>query len=84
VAGDGGAGPGRAGRLGEVTDAGLTTFAGGDQGDQPQPGGVGQGFEQSGQLGGLDGGDRFAQKRRAARIGQQEGGRFPAAVEMVT
>lgn len=64
---------GQAERLGQVADAGLAVFPGGDHGDQPQPGGVGQGFEQPGQLGGLAGGDRLAQQRRAARVGQREG-----------
>ena len=68
---------GQAERSGQVADAGLAAVAGGDQGDQPQPGRVGQGLEQPGEAGGLAGGDRLAQQRRAARIGQREGWPVP-------
>ena len=64
---------GQAERFGEVTDAGLAVFKHGDHGDQLQPGGVGQGLEQPGELGSLAGGNRLAQQRCAARIGQREG-----------
>ena len=62
---------GQAERFGEVTDAGLAVFKHGDHGDQLQPGGVGQGLEQPGEVGGLAGGDRLAQQRGAARLGQR-------------
>jgi hypothetical protein len=60
---------GQAERFGEVADAGFAVFSCGHHGDQLQPGGVGQGFEQPGELGGLGGGDRLAQQWCAARIG---------------
>ncbi len=34
---------------------------------------IGQRLEQPGEAGGLAGGDRLAQQRRAARLGQREG-----------
>jgi hypothetical protein len=46
--------------LGEVADARLAAFVRGDHGDQPQPGGVGEGLEHAGEVGGLAGGDRLA------------------------
>jgi hypothetical protein len=45
----------------------------GDHGDELQPGGIGQGLELAGKLGGLAGGDRLGQQRPAARIGQRKG-----------
>jgi hypothetical protein len=42
----------------------------GDHGDQAEPGRVGQGFEEPGQVGGLAGADRLAQQRRAADVRQ--------------
>ena len=64
---------GQAERFGQLADARLAAFVRGDHGDQPQPGRVGQGLEQPGEVGGLAGGDRFAQQGRAAHISQREG-----------
>jgi len=68
-------GDGRLGQpewLGQLADAGLATLVRGDHGDQPQPGGIGQRLEQPGEVTGLAGGDRLAQQRRAALLGQRE------------
>ena len=64
---------GQAERFGQLADAGLAAVMRGDHGDQPQPGRVGQGLEQPGKVGGLTGGDRFAQQRCAALLGQRKG-----------
>lgn len=56
----------------EAADAGLAVFAGGDQGNRTQPGGVGQGFQHAGKVGGLIGGDWLAQQWRAARAGHPD------------
>ncbi len=68
VVGDGGLG--QAQGLGQVADAGFASFMRGDHGDQPQPGGVGERFEEPGEVGGLAGADRFAQQRCTAGVCQ--------------
>ena len=69
MVGDGGLGQSEG--CGEVADAGLAAFpGGGDHGDQPQPGRVGQGLQQPGHVTRLAGGDRLAQQRRAAHVGR--------------
>ena len=62
--GDGGLG--QAEWFGQIADAGFAAVVCGDQGNQPQAGGIGQGLEEPGQLGGLAGGNRLAQQRGAA------------------
>jgi hypothetical protein len=57
---------GQAQRLGQVADAGLAAGVGGDQGEQAQPGGVGEGLERAGEVGGLLGGQCLPDDRRAA------------------
>jgi arsenite methyltransferase len=72
VVGNGGLG--QAEGFGEVADAGFAVFMGADHRDQSEPRRVGQGFEQPGELVGLAGGDRLAQQRGAAFVGQRECG----------
>ena len=55
--------------LGKLADAGFAAFMRGDHRDQPEPGRVGQGLEEPGQICGLGGADRLAQQRGAADFG---------------
>jgi hypothetical protein len=60
--------PGKIQRLGQVADECLAAFVRGDHRDRSQPGGIGQGLEQPGEVGGLVGGDRPA-GRSARELG---------------
>lgn len=64
VVGDGGLG--EADGLDEVADACLLIVVGSDEGDEPQPGRVGDGFERPGEGVGLGRGHDFADHWRAA------------------
>jgi hypothetical protein len=77
VVGD--SGLGQADRLDEVANAGLLIIVSGDQGDQPEPGRVGDGFERGGEGVGLSwghdladhGGTALAQGVRLVQEGQR-------------
>jgi hypothetical protein len=64
---------GQAERLGQLTHARLAALVRGDHRNQPQPGRVGQRLEDAGQVGGLRLGERLAQQRDTAVIGERQG-----------
>ena len=71
-------------RGGEVADAGLAVRAGGDQGEQPQAGGLGQRLEDGGEPLGRGEVERLAADRGAAVVVEQEAAGWPASVQRAT